>query len=167
MVTSILLALVGAAATAGGGYLIGARAGKGAREALEMDVSQAERQTAALSSDLAQANARATALEASLAHERNSSSTAEELATQVRSLLSPIVGAQEEATKGLQAQMRELAERIATGDDSVEQLETLRSELQSTLAPLVAQDRENHKMMLDVLAAVARKDYEDRRRRQA
>ena len=112
MLTSILLALVGAAATAGGGYLVGARAGKKARDALELDVSAAERRTTELSGELAQASARASALENSLAHERNSSHTAEQLATEVRSLLNPLVGAQEAATKGLQAQMRELAERL-------------------------------------------------------
>ena len=159
MLTSILLALVGATATAGGGYIMGARAGKKARDSLAMDASQAALQSAALSQELAHANARAAALETSLAHERASSSnTAAQLATEVRSLLSPLVGAQEAATKDLQAQMRELAERIASGDDSVEQLETLRSELQSTLAPLVAQDRENHKMMLDVLGPLMEKE---------
>jgi len=159
MLTSILLALAGAVVTGGGGYLIGARAGKRARGRLETDLSQAERQATMLSQDLSRAHARAATLEANLVHERKSSTTAEQLAIEVRGLLTPIVGAQEAATQDLQAQMRELAERIAIGDDDgVEHLEALRSELQQTLAPLVAQDRENHKMMLDVLGPLMEKE---------
>lgn len=158
MLTSILLVLTGVLATGGGGYLIGARAGKKAREGLKTDLRQAERQAAVLSEDLAQARATGATLETSLAHERKASTTAEQLTTKVRSLISPIVGAQKAAAQNLQAQMSELAERFGAGDDGVERLEALRSELQQTLAPLVVQDRENHKMMLDVLGPLMEKE---------
>jgi len=161
MLTSILLALVGAAATGGGGYLLGTRASKESQEGLEQELAQAQRQTAVLSQDLNQAQARAMSLESSLAHERKSSSTADQVASQVRNLLTPIVGAQEAAAKNLQAQMRELAQRVTDGDDSVERLDALRSELQQTLAPILKQDRENqgiHKMMLDVLGPLMEKE---------
>ena len=161
MLTSILLALVGAAATGGGGYLIGARASRRARESLETDLSKAERQLGTLSEDFARATARTANLETTLAHERRSSHTAQQMATEMRNLITPIVGAQEAATKNLQAQMRELAERVANGDDNLERLDSLRAELQQTIAPLVQQDRENQgirQMMLDVLSPLMEKE---------
>ncbi len=161
MMTSILLGLFGAAATAAGGYLFGVRAGRGARRSLEGELGQARDQTSALSGEVARARARAAALEASLQHERNGSVTAEAVASQVQTLLGPIVGAQEAATANLQAQMRDLAQRVVSGDDSVERLDALRKEVQQTLAPLIEQDRENqglHKMMLDVLGPLMEKE---------
>ena len=158
MLTTIILALIGAAATGGSGYLFGARAGKKAREGLESELSRSKHQVAEFSQELSQAHARAATLEESLAHEHRSASSGEQLAAEVRSLLSPIVGAQEAATRNLQVQLRELAERVDSGDDGVAQLEALRSELQQTLAPLVAQDRENHKMMLDVLGPLMERE---------
>lgn len=161
MMTSILLALAGAAATAGGGYLLGARAGREARRGLESDLGQAQHHASALAGELTQARSQVAALESSLAHERSASNTAEEVASQVRTLISPMVGAQEAASANLQAQMRELAQRVATGDDSVERLDALRSELQQTLAPLLKQDQEKQgiqKMMLDVLGPLMEKE---------
>jgi predicted regulator of Ras-like GTPase activity (Roadblock/LC7/MglB family) len=96
-----------------------------------------------------------------LAHERSASSTAEEVASQVRTLISPMVGAQKAASANLQAQMRELAQRVTTGDDSVERLDALRTELQQALAPLLKQDQEKQgiqKMMLDVLGPLMEKE---------
>jgi predicted regulator of Ras-like GTPase activity (Roadblock/LC7/MglB family)/gas vesicle protein len=147
MLTSILLGLAGAVATGGGGYLVGVRA--------------RQRRIEQLTTELSGAQARSAALETSLAHERQSSQTAEQVATQVQSLITPMVGAQQAAARNLQAQMQALAERVANDDDNVERLDALRSELQHTLAPLLEQERQNqgiHKLMLDVLGPLMEKE---------
>jgi len=161
MMTSILLALVGATATAGGGYLIGARAGRGARRGLESDLAQAQQHAFSVAAEVTLARSEVATLESSLAHERSASSTAEEVASQVRTLIGPMVGAQEAASANLQAQMRELGQRVVSGDDSVERLDALRNELQQPLAPLLKQDQEKQgiqKMMLDVLGPLMEKE---------
>jgi len=161
MLTSILLALFGALATGGGGYLIGARASRRVREALEEDLEASRERGEGLTRELSSWQAKTASLQASLAHERKASSTAEQVASELRSLISPMVGAQETATRNLEAQMRQLAERVTDGDDSAERLESLRSELQQTLAPLLEQDRNNqgiHKMMMDVLGPLMEKE---------
>jgi len=161
MVTSILLALLGAAATATGGYLLAARAGRQSREVLEADLGRARVKISALNGEVSLGNSRIAALQSALDRAQAQDNTAQEVATQVRSLLSPMVGAQRAATADLQAQLGALADRIASGDDGVEQLGALREEVRSTLAPLLQKDRESQDlrdMMMGVLSPLMERE---------
>ncbi|MGH1341652.1 MAG: hypothetical protein ACRBN8_08890 [Nannocystales bacterium] len=158
MMTSVLLGLFGAIATGTGGYLLGARAGRDSRRALEGRVDEARVQTEALSQELAQSRLQ---LAAAQTRAEQQDTNSQQVASQVRTLLGPIVGAQETATAKLQAQMQALADRVVGGDGSVEQLDALRREVQHTLAPLLEKDRKSeglHKMMLDVLGPLMEKE---------
>ena len=151
MIASLLFALVGAAVTGGGGYLVGVTAKRRASRQLEADYSNLR--------------AHAENLEASLTAQQSASATAEQVREEMRSLITPIVGAQRASAAQMQAQMQaqlqDLAERFANEQDSGDRLEALRDEIHQSIAPLLQQDRESkdiRAMVRDMLGPLMQKE---------
>jgi len=161
VITSILLAIAGATATTAGGYLLGVRKGRDARRRLESALGHAQRNALSLAGELTQARSEVSTLEATLAHEGGASNAAQEAVSELRAMIGPMMGAQKDAAANLQRQMRELAERVASGDDSVERLDALRTELRQSLAPLLEQDQHRldvQKVMFEALNPLIEKE---------
>lgn len=150
-IASLLFAVVGAAVTGGGGYLVGVTAKRRACRQLEADYTSLQ--------------AHAEQLEANLAAQQTASATTEQVREEMRSLITPIVGAQQASAAQIQAQiegqLRELAHRFESEQDSGDRLAALREEIHQSIAPLLQQDRESKDirvMVRDMLGPLMQKE---------
>jgi len=150
-IASLLFAVVGAAVTGGGGYLVGVTAKRRACRQLEADYTQLR--------------THAESLEASLAAQQTASAATEQVREEMRSLITPLVGAQRASAAQLQAQIQgqlhELARRFESEQDSGDRLEVLREEIHQSIAPLLQQDRESkdvRAMVRDMLGPLMQKE---------
>lgn len=158
---AFLLAIAGAAGTAGGGYLLGARARRAGGNQTTLALASAHQQLDSAQQELAAAKTHAAQLSAALEEQRRASGSAQQVADEVRALIDPLMGAQQASAARLQAQMREISQRVERGEDSGERLDALRAELHKALVPLLQQDRDTQsvrKLVVDVLGPLMEKE---------
>lgn len=158
---AFLLALVGAAGTGGGGYLLGRQLRKKRVQEAEHQLEATQQHLASVQQALSASQTHGARLSAALDEQRRTSGSVTRVADEVRALIDPLVGAQRASAARLQAQMQQISLRVDRGEDSGERLAALRSELHKALVPLLQQDRDTQsvrKLVVDVLGPLMEKE---------